>query len=79
MIRPGSGDLPVGQFDAQKRLPPGRGTPSFASSGIFLRESFHRNERRALTLIHASRSKRLYELLDALTIRDYRITTVTTF
>ena len=37
MSRPGSGDFPVGQFDAQKRLPPGRGTPSFASSYRFLR------------------------------------------
>jgi len=32
MINPGRGDFPVGQFDAQKRLPKGRGTPSFASS-----------------------------------------------
>jgi len=32
MMSPGSGDLPVGQLDAQKRLPKGRGTPSLASS-----------------------------------------------
>lgn len=32
MIRPGSGDLPVGQLDAQNRLPNGSGMPSFASS-----------------------------------------------
>ena len=31
-IRPGSGDLPVGQFDAQKRLPKGSGMPSLANS-----------------------------------------------
>ena len=37
MSRPGRGDLPVGQFDAQKRLPPGRGIPSFASSGDSLK------------------------------------------
>jgi hypothetical protein len=32
MISPGNGALRVGQFDAQKRLPKGSGTPSFASS-----------------------------------------------
>ena len=32
MMSPGSGDLPVGQFDAQNLLPKGRGMPSFASS-----------------------------------------------
>lgn len=32
MMSPGSGDLPVGQFDAQNLLPKGRGIPSFASS-----------------------------------------------
>lgn len=32
MIRPGSGDLPVGQLDAQNRFPNGRGIPSLASS-----------------------------------------------
>ena len=32
MMSPGSGDLPVGQLDAQKRLPKGRGTPCLASS-----------------------------------------------
>ena len=33
-IRPGRGDLPVGQFEAQNLLPNGSGTPSLASSGI---------------------------------------------
>lgn len=33
-INPGSGDLPVGQLDAQKRLPNGKGMPSFASSAF---------------------------------------------
>ena len=32
MIRPGKGDFPVGQFDAQNLLPNGRGIPSLASS-----------------------------------------------
>lgn len=32
MIRPGSGDLPVGQLEAQNRFPNGSGMPSFASS-----------------------------------------------
>ena len=32
MMSPGRGDLPEGQFDAQKRLPNGSGMPSFASS-----------------------------------------------
>ena len=32
MMSPGRGDLPVGQLDAQKRLPKGSGMPSFASS-----------------------------------------------
>lgn len=37
IINPGSGDFPVGQLDAQKRFPKGRGTPSFASSkGLIL-------------------------------------------
>ena len=31
-MRPGSGDFPVGQLEAQNRLPKGRGIPSFASS-----------------------------------------------
>jgi hypothetical protein len=31
-MSPGSGDFPVGQFDAQNLLPKGSGTPSFASS-----------------------------------------------
>lgn len=29
---PGSGDFPVGQFDAQNLFPKGSGMPSFASS-----------------------------------------------
>ena len=32
MISPGRGDFPVGQLDAQNRLPKGNGMPSFASS-----------------------------------------------
>jgi len=32
IINPGSGDLPVGQFEAQNLFPNGRGIPSFASS-----------------------------------------------
>ena len=32
MMRPGSGDLPVGQLEAQNLLPNGRGMPSLASS-----------------------------------------------
>ena len=32
MMRPGKGDFPVGQFDAQNLFPNGRGIPSFASS-----------------------------------------------
>lgn len=32
MMSPGRGAFPVGQFEAQKRLPKGRGIPSFASS-----------------------------------------------
>lgn len=32
MINPGSGDFPVGQFEAQNLFPNGRGIPSFASS-----------------------------------------------
>jgi hypothetical protein len=32
MINPGSGDLPVGQFEAQNLFPNGKGIPSFASS-----------------------------------------------
>lgn len=31
-ISPGSGDFPVGQFDAQNLFPKGSGMPSFASS-----------------------------------------------
>lgn len=31
-MRPGNGDFPVGQVDAQNLLPNGRGIPSFASS-----------------------------------------------
>jgi hypothetical protein len=34
MINPGSGDFPVGQFEAQNLLPNGKGIPSFASSVI---------------------------------------------
>lgn len=34
MMSPGSGDFPVGQLDAQNRLPNGSGTPSFASSWL---------------------------------------------
>ena len=33
-IRTGSGDFPVGQFDAQNRLPKGNGIPSLASSVV---------------------------------------------
>ena len=35
-ISPGIGVFPVGQFDAQKRLPKGSGMPSFASSAPHL-------------------------------------------
>jgi hypothetical protein len=34
MINPGSGDFPVGQFEAQNLFPNGKGIPSFASSVI---------------------------------------------
>lgn len=33
-MSPGSGDLPVGQLDAQTLLPNGSGMPSFASSWL---------------------------------------------
>ena len=32
MINPGSGDFPVGQFDAQNLFPKGNGMPSLAIS-----------------------------------------------
>ena len=32
MMRPGKGDFPVGQLDAQNLFPNGRGMPSLASS-----------------------------------------------
>jgi len=32
MINPGSGDFPVGQFEAQNLFPKGNGMPSLANS-----------------------------------------------
>lgn len=60
MISPGSGVLPVGQFDAQKRFPKGSGMPSFASSGVtvaslFFANVFGRTAQKALTVFVALR------------------------
>ena len=43
-IRPGSGDLPVGQFDAQNLLPNGNGIPSLASSVVGISKPNARDE-----------------------------------
>ena len=67
MMSPGSGDSPVGQFDAQNLLPNGKGIPSLASSINEVTEHEWLGQMNkitcVLTLIHAGSSERLFTVM----------------
>ena len=62
-VNPGNGDFPVGQFDAQKRLPKGSGIPSFANSSNIAKwvYSAWRVIRSINTLVHPRSRKGLLQ------------------
>ena len=61
-IRPGRGDFPVGQFDAQNSLPNGNGMPSLANSSSKKSDKSGTVETILLTLIHSRLYKNLVQL-----------------
>ena len=81
MMRPGKGDFPVGQFDAQNLFPNGRGIPSLASSVGSTRVQLGEWNGTAcvLALINTGGSKCLTKFLSKCERTGIKHTTVMTF